>query len=136
MITFEATIGSLVEDAVYTWIFQAEDEEKAYDMAYEHWKDVNYVDHGTMDIKILYEAELKDVRKEDNRDKLWLVEYIARKEEYRISRFAEPDQTVAYEDSWQDAVRDIKGNYGIDGLIIFIRESEGYVHYWCEADYV
>ena len=72
----------------------------------------------------------------DNRDKLWLVEYIPNRELYRISRFAESDHTVAYEDSWQDAVRDIKGNYGIDGLIIFIRESEGYVHHWCEADYV
>ena len=48
MITFKSTIGSLVEDAVYTWIFQAEDEEKAYAMAYEHWKDVDYADHGTL----------------------------------------------------------------------------------------
>ena len=51
MKNFKATISSLVEDAVYTWIFQAEDEETAFDMAYEHWKDVNYVDHGTMDVE-------------------------------------------------------------------------------------
>lgn len=70
------------------------------------------------------------------KDKLWLVEYIPRKEEYRISRFAEPDKTVAYEDEWQDAVRDIKGNYGIDGLIIFVRKADGTVEYYCEADYV
>lgn len=61
MITFRATIGSLVEDAVYSWTFQAENEEKAYDMAYDHWKDVNYADHGTMDIEVVYEAKVKEV---------------------------------------------------------------------------
>ena len=57
MNTFRATIGSVVEDAVYSWTFQAEDEEKAYDMAYKHWKDADYVDHGTMDVEKLYEAD-------------------------------------------------------------------------------
>lgn len=61
MKTFRATIGSVVEDAVYAWTFQAEDEEKAFDMAYEHWKDANYVDHGTMDVELIYEANLNEV---------------------------------------------------------------------------
>ena len=72
----------------------------------------------------------------DNKDKLWLVEYIPNREQYRISRFAEPDKTVAYDDYWSDAVKNIKGNYGIDGLIIFVRKSDGTVDYWCDADYV
>ena len=71
-----------------------------------------------------------------NRDALWLVEYIPNRELYRISRFAEPDQTIAYEDYWSDAVKAIKGNYGIDGLIIFVRKYDGTVDYYCEADYV
>ena len=69
-------------------------------------------------------------------DKLWLVEWVYAKEAYRISRYADPTRAVAYDDYWQDAVRDIKGNYGIDGVIIFIKEPDNKVHYWCEPDYV
>ena len=61
MITFKATIGSLVEDVVYTWIFQAEDEEKAYAMAYEHWKDKDYVDHVAMDVEFFYSGKLLEL---------------------------------------------------------------------------
>ena len=73
---------------------------------------------------------------DNNKDKLWLVEYIPNREQYRISRFAKPDQTVAYDDYWSDAVKNIKANYGIDGLIIFVRKSDGTVDYWCNGDYV
>ena len=74
--------------------------------------------------------------KNNKKDKLWLVEWIPAKDSYRISRFAEPDQSIAYEDSWQEAVRDIGANYSIDGLIIFVRKSDGTVDYWCDGDYV
>ena len=74
--------------------------------------------------------------KNNMEDKLWLVEWCYATEDYRISRYADPAQAVAYEDSWQDAVRDIKANYGIDEVIIFITKSDGTVDYCCEPDYV
>ena len=64
-----------------------------------------------------------------SKDALWIVEYIPVKDMYRISRFAEPDQTVAYEDYWSDAVRDIVGNYGNDVKIILVRKADGTVDY-------
>ncbi len=72
----------------------------------------------------------------DNKDKLWLVEYIPNRELYRISRFAEPDQTVAYEDYWSDAVKDIKSNYGSATKIILVRKADGTVDYWCDLNNV
>ena len=60
-----------------------------------------------------------------SRDALWLVEYIPNKDCYRISRFSEPDQTVAYEDDWTTAVRDIVGNYGYAVRVILIRTANG-----------
>ena len=69
-------------------------------------------------------------------DKLWLVEWLVTRRSFRISKFVDPNYTVAYEDSWQDAVRDIRANYPIDGLIIFIRKEDGNVDYWCDGDYV
>ena len=71
-----------------------------------------------------------------NRDALWLVEYIPNIEWYRISRFAEPDKTVAYEDYWSDAVKDIKGNYGSAAKIILVRKADGTVDYWCDLNNV
>ena len=73
---------------------------------------------------------------ENMEDKLWLVEWCFSKESYRISRWSDPCRAVAYEDSWQDAVKDIKANYGIDGLIIFIRGPKNQISYYCDADYV
>ena len=69
-------------------------------------------------------------------DKLWLVEWSYQKESYRVSRWSDPCRAVAYEEYWEDAVRNIKGDFGIDGLIIFIRKSDGSVDYWCEPDYI
>ena len=71
----------------------------------------------------------------DYKDKLWLVEYIPCREQYRISRFADPDQTIAYEDDYQNAIKDIRGNYGYE-VIIFVRTADGTVDYWCDGDYV
>ena len=70
------------------------------------------------------------------KDKLWLVEWVPDYWFYRVSRYAEPSRTVAYEDNWQDAVEDIRANYGIDGVIIFITKPNGEVSYWCEPDYL
>ena len=70
------------------------------------------------------------------KDKLWLVEWVHSTESYRISRYADPARAVAYEDQWQDAVKDIRANYGIDSVIIFITKSDGTVDYWCEPDYL
>ena len=64
-----------------------------------------------------------------NKNELWLVEYIPSRGLYRISRFAEPDQTVAYEDYWSDAVNDIVRNYGNDVKIILVRKADGTVDY-------
>lgn len=57
-----------------------------------------------------------------NKDALWLVEYIPHRDAYHISRFADPRNTVAYEDSWEDAVRDITANYGDVVKVILIRK--------------
>lgn len=72
----------------------------------------------------------------DVNEKLWLVEWIRPLEQYRVSKFVQPVQAVAYEDSVQDAIKDIRANYPIDGLIIFIRKENGNVDYWCDGDYV
>ena len=69
-------------------------------------------------------------------DKLWLVEWIPVRNSYRVCKFVNAYNAVAYEDSWEDAVRDIRANYSIDGLIIFIRKQDGNVDYWCDGDYV
>lgn len=62
-------------------------------------------------------------------DRLWLVEWSRLRCDYRVSKFVEPDRAIAYEDSWQEAVKDIRGNYGDDGIIIFIREADNTVRY-------
>ncbi len=69
-------------------------------------------------------------------EKLWLVEWVAVRGSYRVCKFVDTSYAVTYEDSWQDAVRDIRANYPIDGLIIFIKKSDGNVDYWCGGDYV
>ena len=69
-------------------------------------------------------------------EKLWLVEWVPIRNSYRMRKFVDPCNTIAYEDSWQDAVRDIRANYPIDGLIIFIRKEDGNVDYWCDGEYV
>lgn len=69
-------------------------------------------------------------------EKLWLVEWIAVRNSYRVCKFVDTSNAVTYEDSWQDAVRDIRANYPIDGLIIFIRKEDGNADYWCDGDYV
>ena len=48
---YKSTIGSLVDNEIYTWPFQAVNEEDAFNLAYEHWENKNYVDHGTMNIE-------------------------------------------------------------------------------------
>lgn len=67
-------------------------------------------------------------------DKLWLVEWIKFRGDYRVSKFVEPNRAIAYEDSWQDAVRDIRGNYGDDGIIIFVRKEDSTVRYVVYGD--
>ena len=69
-------------------------------------------------------------------DKLWIVEWIPHRESYRISKFADPDKAIAYEDNWEEAVHQIRQNYTIDNLIIFIRKEDGSVNYYCDSDYV
>ena len=69
-------------------------------------------------------------------DKLWLVEWSVVRNSFRVCKFVDTQYAVAYEDSWQDAVRDIRANYPIDGLIIFIKKQDGNVDYWCDGDYV
>ena len=68
-------------------------------------------------------------------DRLWLVEYNKHRGNYRICRFVEPDRAIAYEDYYQDAVRDIRSNYG-DDVIIFIRDYVGSVQCWHEDHYL
>ena len=112
MMTFKSTIGSLVEDAIYTWIFHAEDEEKAFDMAYEHWKDCDYVDHGTMDVELIYSVNVHELKNDENRNHIWIVEWIPQKDAYRIYRFSNPSQTVGYDDYWENAIwNDINMTY-------------------------
>ena len=87
MITFKATISSAVDDAEYSWIFQAENLDAAFDEAQDHFKDSYCLDLGTLNVEEIYSGKVLKLPALDDDPKV----------QYCIKRFVDMVNEAAQE---------------------------------------